>query len=154
MNKTIQQALRFLTRREYSEQELKQRLAKTYTVDEVNAAITWCKTQGFLSNERFIESRIRHRIQQAYGPRFIAQDLSLHGIEAELIASHLIDEDDFWIEQASQVLAKKYRSFSADERMRAQRYLYQRGFSGSQIQAAIKQVLTVKELREYDEENG
>lgn len=150
----MQQALRFLTRREYSEQELRQRLAKIHPFDDIEAAITICKTQGLLSNERFVESRIRHRIEQAYGPRFIAQDLVSQGIEADLIAAYLSDDDEFWIEQAVRLLSKKHRDLSCDKKIKTQRYLYQRGFSGSQIQAAIKQVLTVNELRVYDEENG
>jgi len=154
MNKIMQHALRFLTLREYSEQELRQRLCKTYTLDEVDAVITRCKAQGLLSNERFVESRIRHRIQQAYGPRFIQQDLSLHGIEADVINAQLIDDDDFWVEQASRLLAKKYRVLTVDQKLKAQRYLYQRGFSGSQIQTAMRQVLTNKKSREDDEENG
>ena len=154
MNKIMQHALRFLTRREYSEQELRQRLSKIYALDEVDGVIACCKTQGLLSNERFVESRIRHRIAQAYGPRFIEQDLSLHGIEADSINAQLIYDDDFWIEQASRLLAKKYRVLTVDQKIKAQRYLYQRGFSGSQIQAAMRQVLTIKKSREYDEENG
>ena len=154
MNKTMQMALRILTRREYSEQELRQRLARSNDLDEVDAVIALCKTQGLLSNERFVESRVRHRIAQAYGPRYIVQDLSSHGILADEVTPYLMGDDDFWIEQARRLLEKKYRVFSADERIKAQRYLFQRGFSGGQIQAAIKQVLIVQESREYDEENG
>ncbi len=138
-------ALRLLTRREYSEQELSQRLLKTYAQDEVNEVIAACKAQRLLSDERFVESRLRHRISQGYGPRFIQQDLSQHGICQELIATHLTEDDDFWVDNAHRLLQKKYRDFNAAAKMKAQRYLYQRGFSGSQIQAALRQVLTVKE---------
>jgi regulatory protein len=137
MNKLMNAALGFLARREYSQKELTERLSRQFPKDEVQQVIAECVQKRLLSDERFVESRIRHRIQQGYGPRWIEQDLRHHGIENDLIIAHLPDDENFWIEQAYRLIEKKNQKMDKDLQ-KLQRFLYQKGYSQRYISQALK----------------
>lgn len=137
MNKVLDAALLLLARREYSAKELASILLNKYESEEVATVITRCLEAGYLSNERFTESRIRHRIQQGYGPLWIQQELRRSGIDNELIDSYLSKEDDFWAERASQIIEKKF-SNKTNDFLKMQRYMYQKGFLAEHIQQALR----------------
>lgn len=143
MNKTMLAALRFLARREYSKNELTNRLLQQFSEQEVAEVIESCCQQRLLSDERFIDSRIRHRISQGYGPEWIKQDLRAHQLDDINLSDYLSHDDEFWIEQAILLLSKK---FSAEvEKPKMQRYLYQRGYSMAVIQQSLKRFLQVND---------
>jgi len=138
MNKVMTQALRLLTRREYSQAELSERLLKDFSAEDVEETLQWCTEKKLLSDERFLESRVRHRIYQGYGPRWIEQDLRTHGLLSELIQEHLAQDAEFWIEQAFKLLLKKYKKLtSPSQKIKLQGYLYQRGFLSEHIRSAL-----------------
>ena len=143
MNKTMLVALRFLARRDYSKHELTQKLLQTFDEEAVMQTIEQCCQQGLLSNERFVESRVRHRIAQGYGPAWIRQDLHSHQLDGEMSSEYLNHDDEFWIEQALQLLTKKFSVAVPQPKM--QRFLYQRGYPVAVIRQSIKQFLHVNE---------
>lgn len=131
-------ALRLLTRREYSRKELTERLLQKYNQQEVEETIDWCEKNMLLSENRFVESRIRHRISQGYGPRWIQQDLRQHGIQADLIEEYLPSDINFWVEQACFLLSKKFKSVTDySQKLKIQGYLYQRGYFSEHIRSAL-----------------
>lgn len=130
-------ALCLLARREYSQKELTERLNRQFPPDEVQEVITHCIQKRLLSDERFVESRIRHRIEQGYGPKWIEQDLRYHGIASEMISAYLPDDENFWIEQALHLIEKKTPK-TAKDIQKLQRFLYQKGYSQRYIIQAIK----------------
>lgn len=143
MNKTMLAALRLLARREYSKNELTNRLLQQFPTEEVLQTVETCCQQRLLSDERFIDSRIRHRISQGYGPEWIKQDLHAHQLDDINLSDYLNHDDEFWIEQAIRLLSKK---FSAEgEKPKMQRYLYQRGYSMAVIQQSLKRFLQVND---------
>ncbi|HBB53562.1 MAG TPA: hypothetical protein DCZ80_06640 [Legionellales bacterium] len=139
MNKPMNAALSFLARREYSQKELSERLCRQYPKEEVDEVIATCVQKRLLSDERFVESRIRHRIQQGYGPKWIEQDLRHHGIEHDLIMTHLPDDENFWTEQAYRLIEKKNQNTDKDIQ-KLQRFLYQKGYSQRYISQALKRM--------------
>ena len=137
----MQVALRFLTRREYSRQELRQKLLQEFSAEEVDQVIHECEKRHLLSDERFLESRVRHRVQQGYGPLRIYQDLRLHQIDDDLLKEHMDFEDNFWIGQAIALINKKFGQLNLnDKKIKIQRYLYQKGYSIAIIQQALKEI--------------
>lgn len=130
-------ALCLLARREYSQKELTERLNRQFPPEEVKQVIAECLQKHLLSDKRFVESRIRHRIQQGYGPKWIEQDLRHHGIESELIFAFLPDDENFWIEQAHRLIEKKTQKTEKDIQ-KLQRFLYQKGYSQRYIIQAFK----------------
>lgn len=140
MTKVMQAALNFLARREYSQYELEQKLKQRFSTAEVDAVLEYCRQHHLLSETRFLESRLRHRLQQAYGPLWIRQDLREHRIdEAEIVAA-LNQGEAFWVEQARNLLVKKFGRLNlSQQHPKIQRYLYQKGYPLSVIQQALKQ---------------
>lgn len=132
-------ALRLLTRREYSRQELIERLLRQFDEDAVKAVVEQCCQLNLLSEERFVESRVRHRISQGYGLERIKYDLKQHGIDEARAQLYLNEDDDFWIAQAEQLIAKKYSQHDIENNtLKIQRYLYQRGYSHHVIHQVLK----------------
>jgi regulatory protein len=144
MNSMMLTALRLLTQREYSRQELTKRLQQQFSEAEVEIVVRECIEKKLLSDERFLESRIQHRISQGYGPQWIRQDLQSHQMDKELVAEMLAFDDDYWIEQASQLIARKYNNKDLKQhKQKLQRYLFQRGYSVAVIQKTLKRMLNV-----------
>jgi regulatory protein len=139
--KVMTAALRLLTRREYSRQELSHRLSQQFDANEVVAVVDECIRLNLLSEDRFVESRVRHRIGQGYGPERIKYDLRQHGIEDDSVHAHLEEDELFWIQQAEQLILKKYGNKDIDtQKLKIQRYLYQRGYSMRVIHQALKNI--------------
>lgn len=134
-------ALNLLARREYSQKELKQRLMSRFPLADVEEVIAQCIKQRLLSDERFVESRIRHRVQQGYGPNWILQELQQYGIDTELIENYLPQDEDYWIEQALRVIQKKW---GGQENLipKIQRYMFQKGYRTSHIRQALNMMKT------------
>lgn len=137
----MQLALSLLARREYSQKELKQRLMTKLSPSEVDEVINVCLEQRLLSDERFVESRIRHRIQQGYGPKWISQELHQFGIGGDLIENFLPQDENYWVEQAMLVMQKKWPCLES-QLPKIQRYMYQKGYCTSQIRQALKMMNT------------
>ncbi len=146
-------ALRWLAQREQSEAELLrklQRLAATAAeaLDEpempadaqavIDELITWLRERHYLSDQRFIESRLRSR-QTRFGAQRIQQELSQHGLSlGEAERQHLAQTE---LQRAHAVWARKFGSeLPTDAAARATqgRFLMQRGFTGEVIRRVLK----------------
>lgn len=141
MNKVMHAALNLLARREYSQKELKQRLMTKFPQTDVEEVIAQCLRQRLLSDERFVESRIRHRVQQGYGPNWIEQELYQCGIDRELIENFLPQDEDYWVEQALRIIQKKW-SHQESQLPKIQRYMFQKGYRTSHIRQALNMMIT------------
>jgi len=134
-------ALRCLARREFSQSELRQRLSRRgHNSKLIDSVLEWLIEASYQSDERFAESRIRHRSNQAYGPRRISQELKQQGIESALISRHFQEQACDWYELASLALEKKFgqsRVGDLREKARRHRYLNQRGFEADHIRFAL-----------------
>jgi len=139
MTKAMQIALQYLGRREYSRHELGQKLIKCFAQAEVELVLAQCAEQGFLCQQRFTASRVRHRLQQGYGPMWIAQELQEHRVDDEIIAHALSAVN--WLDQIHGVLHKKFKQLNLNtQKDKIRRYLYQKGYPFSLIQQALRQV--------------
>ncbi len=132
-------ALRYLSAREHSRQELAQKLSRhAEEGDDIDAVLDWLQAQNFLSEERFAESLVNRRAAR-FGSSRILAELQRHGLAdatvADLRDALVADEP----ERAWQVWQKKFTAPAADaaEAARQMRFLQQRGFSHH----AIKRVM-------------
>lgn len=133
-------ALRYLSAREYSKKELAGKLLRFLEEgDDLDALLNWLMQQGFLSDERFVESLIRRRISR-YGNSRIKQELRNHNVNDTLtdtdLQALLQDEGA----RAYGIWERKFGQAPADARERAKqiRFLQQRGFSSDAIRKAMK----------------
>lgn len=133
-------ALRYLSMREHSRTELARKLARyAETEDEVNALLDVLVAAKYLSDERFSDSLVNRRAAR-FGNQRILAELQSHDVEpteVQRIKAELIESE---LQRALDVLHRKFPSApqDADERAKQQRFLLQRGFSGSVVQKAMK----------------
>ena len=106
---------------------------------EVEALLDWLQAHRYLSEERFVESRI-HARSSRFGNLRIRQELQQHGLtlSPELTAGLRHSEH----ERASEVRQRKFGDSPATsaERSRQARFLAGRGFSADVIWQVLRQV--------------
>lgn len=126
-----------LARREYSQQELRQRIAPRVE-DEVllEQVLARLAEQGYQSDQRCAAMLARQRAEQGYGRRRIQQDLRQRGIDKGLIDETLAALAVDWFELARQHAQRRYGSAppgDARERARRMRHLLGRGFEYEEV---------------------
>lgn len=136
-------ALRLLNRREYSADELCERLRlRGFAADAARSVVIELSTAGLQSDERYAQMLVRHRVRQGYGPVRIRAELRQRGVAEGVIAAALSASDVEWDTVAHRVHEKRVGATGiADDRLvqaREQRYLLRRGFTSSQIRQAVK----------------
>jgi len=130
----------FLSRREHSRFELIRKLRqKGFESTVIESVLSQLQVDNLLNEQRFVESFVYSRINRGYGPLRIQQELRQRGITGDLLAQALENYDD-WTDLACQVRQKRFGETpkNAQERAKQSRFLYYRGFSGTQIKIALK----------------
>jgi regulatory protein len=161
-------ALGWLAQREHSRSELRRKLLRVALrppadADGVDAAgydpqdaaadveqlLDGLQAKGLLSDERFVESRVRVR-SPGLGTRRIQMELARHGLR--LSAQPLQQLRDSELERATQLWQRRFGMPAQDlrERARQMRFLAGRGFSGE----VIHQVLAAGPVLQDDESQG
>jgi len=135
-------ALAMLARREHSSAELRSKLvAKGFPAEIINDALSGLDREGWLSDERFVESFIRARAERGYGPVRIRAELRERGISDEVIAAYLDMRDTGWLSRLERVWAKRFggeRPRDITERARQMRFFQARGFTTEQIRNVVE----------------
>ena len=149
-------ALQWLAQREQSRVELRRKLLRQaraesagaadpdetgeaheeHAVEQVDAVLDWLESNGYLSAERFVESRVNARVAR-YGNLRIRQELQQHqlGVSSELAQTLGASE----LDRARAVRARRFPEPPRDaaERARQARFLIGRGFSSDAVRAAL-----------------
>ena len=108
----------------------------------VDRVVTELDRDGSLSDQRFTDSYIYHRVQRGYGPLRIRQELLERGVSEEIISAAMEHGAIDWMACLAAVSAKKFgKSVPADftERARQSRFLQYRGFTPDQIRRLFNQ---------------
>lgn len=107
--------------------------------DEVDALLDWLQSHRYLSEERFVESRV-HARQSRFGNLRIRQELSQHalGLTADLSADLMQSER----ERARAVRQRKFGDAPASlsDKARQARFLAGRGFSAEVIWQVLREL--------------
>lgn len=133
--------IQLLARREYSQHELRQRIAPR-VADEVmlETVLARLEQQGYQSDRRCAGILARQRAGQGYGERRIRHDLRERGIENTLIDEALAELDMDWFDLARQQAVRRYGDGApadARERARRMRHLLGRGFGYDEVNHAL-----------------
>ena len=141
-------AITLLAQREHSCSELRRKLlriaraqrdaAATEAVEaEVDELLVWLQAQGYLSEERFVESRIHARAQR-YGHLRIQQELAQHGLSLSADSQARLKDSEF--ERAQAIWQRKFGSPAEDANGRAKqtRFLLARGFSADVVRQVLR----------------
>lgn len=98
-------AVRLLTRREYSLQELTEKLSQRYTDEALQQALQRCVEEGWQSDERYADMLLRHFLLQGYGPVKFRMECRKKGVGSELQQTMLEQTD--WKEVAAEYVRNK-----------------------------------------------
>ena len=156
-------ALAWLAQREHSRSELRRKLLRVaraeqvervgepLKADETGAApgacddpehcvdrlLDWLQTHRYLSEERFVESRVHARAGR-YGNLRIKQELAQHGVAPDEQMLQQLRESEYG--RAREVWQRKFGTQPTDaaERAKQIRFLAQRGFSSEVVRRVIR----------------
>ncbi|SAK64845.1 recombination regulator RecX [Caballeronia temeraria] len=133
-------ALAFLSRREYSRAELSRKL-RPYVeeADSLESLLDSLERDGWLSNERFVESVVHRRASRMGGSRIISE-LKRHAVGDTLISETADKLAQSETARAHAVWEKKYGVVpeTPAERAKQARFLAARGFSSGTIGKILK----------------
>lgn len=129
--------LRWLAGRDYSQQEIAQKLsAKGFLAADFQPIIQDMVEKKLIDDRRFAEQFIHWRSNKGHGPLRILAELRLKGIDAEMIADQLKITDNAWLEQAKEAWRKRFKGRQAldkTEKAKQMRFLHYKGFTQEQI---------------------
>jgi regulatory protein len=145
-------ALQWLAQREHSQVELRRKLLRLAhelaapvsrgdaadPAGEVDALLAWLIAHRYLSDARFVESRVNARVAR-YGNLRIRQELGQHGAALDAATAERLRDSE--LSRARAVWVRKYGSepaTSAAERARQMRFLAGRGFSADVVRRVIR----------------
>ncbi len=134
------QAIRFLTARSHSENELYKKLLKKHSHSSAIFAVKKCKELGFLDDADFAERYAKELYEKKkYGLSRIKQELLLKGIDRDIIDDVLATIDTDCTENIISIIEKKYSGCLNDEKGKRRMIagLMRLGYSYSDIKTAL-----------------
>jgi regulatory protein len=132
-------ALRLLSGREHSRQELERKLRSYEEVPgELAAALDDLQAKGFISEQRVLESTVNRRAGKLGAAR-IKQELQTKGLAPELVADAMVTLRANELARAREVWMKKFGQQPQDssERAKQMRFLASRGFGGDTVRKVV-----------------
>ena len=147
-------ALQWLAQREHSRAEMQRKLlphARAMAAQgeadgnviadpmaRVVEVLDWLEGQRYLSQQRFVESRIHVRAAR-HGNLRIQQELAQHGLALDADAALSLKASEF--DRAREVWSRKFDAPAADAagRARQARFLTGRGFSAETVRRVLRQ---------------
>lgn len=134
-------AVRLLSRREHSTEELKRKLAaKGHPEASIEAVLDKLGQKKWVSDERFTTSYVHHHARRGKGPVRIRAQLRQQGITDSQIQQAVGAAERDWNSLAAEVRRRKFGAAlpkTAAERAKQARFLQYRGFNSDQIRAAL-----------------
>lgn len=134
------QALRFLTLRSHSENELYKKLLKKHSSTSAQYAVEKCRELGFLDDEDFAHRYASELAEKKkYGKSRIRQELFLKGIDRDVIENTLDSLDLNCSDSIISIIEKKYSGCLNDDKGKRRMIagLMRLGYSYSDIKTAL-----------------
>lgn len=169
MKKLLNRAMSLLARRDYSEQELRRKLAaqsafnppskyrngsfsndstevlsKEDLNDQIESVIQYCYEYHWLDDKKFTANFIRSRYSKGYGPQRIKSELKQKGIDKDILSAAFADCDIDWAELAQELIGKNFKHKALNDwktRTKAYNYLANKGFYPDDISHALKKFI-------------
>ncbi len=140
-------AYRLLGRREYSVFELENRIRQKWPDDEgvdvmAEELLEALQEENLLSDERFVESFVRSRVNRYQGPLKIKAALRGKGVSDALVSMELEARSGEWTDLAAEWLERQHQGpIDFDAKKKLYRRLANRGFTHSQAMDAIERMM-------------
>ena len=142
--KIIEIALRYLSRREYSEIELKKKilLKNQFSTEDLAEAFDILKENNYLSEERYIRQKTNLLKLKGFSSSYIAKSLNRENIPVDL---EIINEFNFVTNETNllKLLNKKLKGvpfnlLEPNKKKSIIRYLMTKGYSYDEIKTTLK----------------
>jgi regulatory protein len=147
--KALNVALRLLTRRDHSKDELTRKLRQRGIQPEViDKVILACEEFDYINDERTARLFIGQLARKGYGIKHIRQELKMKGLKGkhipEILAESISEYDER--EGAERILQKHAKKFERESdpqkrKEKVYRFLYARGFSKDVILELMREFL-------------
>ena len=135
------QALKFLSRREYSAKQMVDKLVgKGADLEVAYSVVADLSDAGIMSDERYAKEWLRVRMRQGYGPKKIEFELKRSGVAEHVICDCLNANDPIWTDRLQLVVERKYANQAVDsfkEWARRANQLRNRGYTATQIERVL-----------------
>jgi len=132
-------AVSLLAQREYSRQELSDKLkAADASSEEVEQALAQLAAKGLVDDARVVETLVNRRSSKLGASR-LRQELQAKGVSADMVAETMAELKGTELVRAQGVWQKKFGllASSASERNKQARFLASRGFSGDVVRQVV-----------------
>jgi len=132
-------ALRLLSLREHSRQELERKLKPfEETPGELAEALDFLQAKDFINEQRVVESVVNRRSAKLGASR-VRQELQAKGLPVEAIAEAVQEMRSTELERAREVWRKKFGEPPQDQAARAKqiRFLVSRGFAPEVVKRVV-----------------
>jgi len=144
MREIKQAAIAYLSRREHSKEELRQKLSTKFKNQPgaIEQVLTWLVSQNLQNDTRYCECFVRHRVSQGYGPRRIKSELHQRHIDEDIITNTLLTLAIDWENVLYLRLKKHFGAIdigNIKNKARVIRHLSARGFDFASITAVINE---------------
>ena len=146
-SRTKARAANMIAGRPLSKRELQKRLVqKGSDADDAQAAVEWLEELGAVNDESYAAALVRHYTARGYGAARIREELHRRGVPRELWDTALEELPDS-SDTLDVLIQKKCKGDLADpkERKRVCDALLRRGFSWSEVRAALGRYTDIPE---------
>ena len=133
-------AMDLLAMREHGRVELKRKLLRKGALPELlDPVLEQLSTDRLLNEQRYLESYIRSRANNGYGPLRIQQELQERGVNRDDIDQALDEAGYDWQDQLEALWQRKFGIQPTDHKEKAKqgRFLLYRGFSMGMVSQLI-----------------
>lgn len=135
-------ALKKLEASDRFESEVRKALSR-YAPETVEQVVAYLKEKRFLNDERSAATVVEiNQGRRAVGTYRLRQKLSQRGASEETVAAAIAAAAEEEPARADAVLAGKFRDPKPEDRAKAGRFLYSRGFGVDVIEAALDRFFT------------
>jgi regulatory protein len=147
-NKAYLYLLKILSSRDYSEHQLREKLAgKQHSLDEIDFAINEIKSRGFLREEAYSEIRIKGLMTRGYSPDYIQQKLAEEhlSVTTETIDSVFTEYRLTPEDQIDRLVRKKIQGKSDldyNQQSKVLRYLLSKGHDFGNSKKVLKNIIS------------
>jgi regulatory protein len=138
-------AVRYLTRREYGIEELRQKLMQRGSDPAIaEKVVSDLVNENLVSDQRFTEMYVRTRMRRLYGPVKIRGELRSLGVSDYIVAEEMPLEQETWFDMASQWAEKRcHGELDYAGRVKLHRSLMNRGFTHEQANIALDRLNSI-----------
>jgi regulatory protein len=134
-----ERALGYLTRREYSRQELHRKLLPYAGEEDLDGLLDEFSKRGWISDARYVDQMV-HARKGKYGSLKVAHELRAQGVAEELVDKAVAEVRKEELETARNLWRKKFgaQPDSREEWAKQARFLQSRGFGMDTIKAVLR----------------